>query len=252
MIKSIELNLTELCNLKCGFCPRGSEHNPYPNQNLNMSLDTVELIAQQAVEFNRNVIFTLSGRGEPTLHPQFDKIIDIIRNYKFKIHLYTNGHRFEKFRSSIDKCHWLTYDVYSEKDEDFLNAILKVNDLKIKYKRIHLKTEQGIVKHEWFNGEYTLNDSTSFLENRAGSVQEKYNNKLNFKRSKFCKYIEEKLFLDWNGNYNLCCMDWSTKNLGNIYRQDIKTYIEQNEYLQAYKNGIRSGKRLSPCDVCTI
>jgi len=91
MIESIELNLTELCNLKCGFCPRGSEHNPYPNKNLNMSLDTVELIVQQVIEFNKNLIFTISGRGEPTLHPEFDKIIDIIKNNGFIIQLFTNG-----------------------------------------------------------------------------------------------------------------------------------------------------------------
>jgi MoaA/NifB/PqqE/SkfB family radical SAM enzyme len=177
MIKSIELNLTELCNLKCGFCPRGSEHNPYPNQNLNMSLDTVELIAKQAREFDKNVRFTLSGRGEPTLHPQFDKVIDIIKSYKFKIQLFTNGHRFDKFKSSIDKCDAVTYDVYSEDDTDFLTAILQLKDLKPRYKRIHVKTETGIVKHEWFNNEYILNAAENFLENRAGAIQEKYNDR---------------------------------------------------------------------------
>jgi MoaA/NifB/PqqE/SkfB family radical SAM enzyme len=258
MLKNIELNLTELCNMKCGFCPRGSIHNPYPNQNLHMSLDTVKLIVKQAKELkesNRHYssfVFVIAGRGEPTLHPEFDKIINIITDNKFKIQLFTNGYRFDRYKSSIEKCFFIQYDLYSEKDEDFLDSILKLKDLKSKYKRIHVKTEEGVVKHEWFNNEYVLNVAENFLENRAGAVQEKYNDKLNFKRSKFCKYIEERLFIDWNGNYNLCCMDWSTKSLGNIYRQDIKTYIEQNEYLQAYKNGIRSGKRLSPCDVCTI
>jgi MoaA/NifB/PqqE/SkfB family radical SAM enzyme len=238
--------------MKCGFCPRGSEYNPYPNQNLNMSLDTVELIVKQAIEFNKDIRFTLAGRGEPTLHPEFDEVINIISDYKFKIQLFTNGYRFDKFKTAIEKCTFIQYDLYSEKEEDFLDSILKLKDLKSKHKRIHVKTEEGIVKHQWFNGEYILNNSTNFLENRAGAVQEKYNDKLVFKKSKYCKYVEERLFIDWNGNYNLCCMDWSTKSLGNIYRQDIKTYIEQNKYLQAYKNGIRSGKRLSPCDVCTI
>lgn len=252
MIKLIELNLTELCNLTCGFCPRGSNQNPYPNQNLHMSLDTVKNIVEQAVEFNSNVIFVLSGRGEPTLHPEFNKIIDIIRNRKFKIHLITNGHRFDRFRLAIEKCYRITYDVYSEKEEDFLDAILKLKDLRVKHKEIYVKTDEGFIIHEWYNNEYKLNSRKNFLENRAGSIQEKYNNKLKSKQSKFCTFVERRLFIDWNGNYNLCCMDWSTKSLGNIHRQDIKTYVEQNEYLQAYKNGIRSGKRLSPCDVCTI
>jgi molybdenum cofactor biosynthesis enzyme MoaA len=197
MLRNIELNLTELCNMKCGFCPRGSKHNPYPNQNLHMSLDTVELIVKQASEFreisevHKSFIFVLAGRGEPTLHPEFDKIIDIIRDYKFKIQLFTNGYRFDKFKSSIEKCFFVQYDLYSENDEDFLNSILKLKDLKSKYKRIHVKTEEGIVKHEWFNGEYILNDSTNFLENRAGSVQEKYNDKLVFKNQNIVNILRK-------------------------------------------------------------
>jgi len=152
----------------------------------------------------------------------------------------------------MEKFNYITYDVYSEKDEDFLKEILKLKNLKIEHKKIHVKTDEGFVKHEWYNDNYVLNAQENFLENRAGSVQKKYDNELTFKKSKYCKYVEKRLFIDWNGNYNLCCMDWSTKSLGNIYRQDIKTYVEQNKYLQAYKNGIRSGNRLSPCNVCTI
>jgi molybdenum cofactor biosynthesis enzyme MoaA len=250
MIKSIELNLTELCNLTCGFCPRGSEYNPYPNQNLHMSLDTVKLIAEQAAQFDKNIKFILSGRGEPTLHPEFDKIIDIIKNYNFKIQIYTNGYRLNKFKSSIEKCNWILYDVYSEKEEDFILAIEELSNINIPNKKVQFKSSKGHIKHTWKNGKYLLNTSKYFLNNRAGAIDKKYDIKPN--QTKYCKFIEERLFIDWNGNYNLCCNDWSTKSLNNIHRQNIKTYVEQNEYLQAYKNGIKLGKRLSPCDVCTI
>ena len=250
MINSLELNLTELCNLTCGFCPRGSQEKPYPNQNLNMSLDTVKLIVEQALEFDSNIVFFLSGRGEPTLHPKLDKVIDIIHSNNFEVGLSTNGHRFDKFKHSIEKCSYIVYDVYSENNEDFLDAISKLKDSKIEHKRVDMKNEDGFCTYEWYNGEYVLNSPTFFLKNRAGSVDKKYQIERN--NSRYCKYIEERLFIDWNGNYNLCCQDWSTKSLGNIHRQNIKTYVEQNVYLQAYKNGIKSGNRLSPCYVCNI
>lgn len=215
-----------------------------------MSLDTVKLIVKQALEFDENITFFLSGRGEPTLHPELDEVIDIIRNNNFEVGLSTNGHRFDKFKHSIERCSYIVYDVYSENDEDFLDAISKLKDSRIESRRVDMKTEDGFTKHGWYNGKYTLNTSTFFLKNRAGSVDKKY--QIEHNNSRYCKYIEEKLFIDWNGNYNLCCQDWSTKSLGNIHRQTIKTYVEQNAYLQAYKNGIKSGKRLSPCDVCTI
>ena len=41
---SVELNITELCNMKCVFWPRGTG---YENQNLDMSMETVDLIISQ-------------------------------------------------------------------------------------------------------------------------------------------------------------------------------------------------------------
>ncbi len=67
----IELNPTELCNLTCSFCPRSQD---YPNQNLHMSLETIDVVVQHIKELdkandtNQEVIVSNTGRGEPSLH----------------------------------------------------------------------------------------------------------------------------------------------------------------------------------------
>ena len=42
----IDINITELCNRKCIFCPR-VDPDKYPNQNINMSIDLAKNIGSQ-------------------------------------------------------------------------------------------------------------------------------------------------------------------------------------------------------------
>lgn len=251
MITRIEINITELCNLTCGFCPRGTW---YPNQNLHMSLETANEIGRQMASLKHIPNLSIAGRGEPTLHPQFSDILKTFFSYNIPVLLSTNGKRFDKHLEEISKCYFLVYDVYSEEEEDFLEAVEKVKDLPCENKMVHLKSDDGTLKYMWRNGEFEVVNK-GFLYNRVGGIGEEYNEKLRFRnkeRTTWCHFAEEELFIDWNGNYNLCCNDWSGKALSNIYRQDIETYFRKNRDLQAYRNGIRSKKRLSPCDVCSI
>ena len=50
-ILTVEMNLTELCNRKCVFCPR---HDPevYPNRNLNTTVEDASIIAKRLADFN--------------------------------------------------------------------------------------------------------------------------------------------------------------------------------------------------------
>ena len=73
----IELNINELCNRKCPFCPRV---NPkiYPNQNIHMDMEIVKIIADQLKELNFTGIVNISGTGEPLLTRY---IVDIIKEF---------------------------------------------------------------------------------------------------------------------------------------------------------------------------
>ena len=245
MIKRVELNLTELCNLKCGFCPRSTF---YPNQNLNMDLATVNLVANQVSELENFQCVVLCGRGEPTLHPNFSEVVEILVEKNINVFLYTNGARFDQHYNAISKLGVIHYDVYSEDDGDFTEAVVKVKSLPVTHKVVMMKPEDGKIRHKWSNGKFKLNSNQDFVENRAGSMDLD----IKLKNKRYCKFIEELVFIDWNGDYNLCCQDWKPKALSNIYNEDIFTYFNKNKDLQSYKNGIRSGNRLSPCDVCSI
>ena len=77
----IEINITELCNRECSFCPRA---HGYPNLNLNMSVETAVRIQNQAMGFVDTI--HIVGRGEPLLHPNFLNIVSIFaKDFKIRI-----------------------------------------------------------------------------------------------------------------------------------------------------------------------
>ena len=92
----VEINLTELCNRTCSFCPRSSG---YLNQNLNMSVNTAEIIKEQSLNFVNNI--HLVGRGEPLLNPDFLEIVKIFSK-NFSVKIVTNGDHLYKYIDELD------------------------------------------------------------------------------------------------------------------------------------------------------
>jgi hypothetical protein len=92
---TIELDITDFCNMKCFMCSRGCDLNNIKKGML--SISDIEKFLKESVDIDYKwKIIRIIG-GEPTIHPDFIKIIDIIYDYKIKhnpdlkIWLTTNG-----------------------------------------------------------------------------------------------------------------------------------------------------------------
>lgn len=205
-----------------------------------MSLDTLNIINDQ---LDNDIVIVLSGRGEPTMHPDFDKIVNILIS-KRNVVVFTNGYNFEKYKDSLKKVYTIIYDIYSENEDDFNEAIENVksfnNNVSIQWKK-----ENGIFVKEYRNWENkTISKNKDFVTNRAGQIES------NFSCSNSCDLLIKSIFIDWNGDYNLCCFDWLPTVMGNVHDEDIMDYYLYNKKLNEYREGLKSGNRLSPCDVC--
>ena len=231
-VSVIEINPTELCNLKCNFCPRSTY---YPNLNLNMSIDTARLIVEQLRQINYTGEVSITGRGEPTLHPEFDELCEVFmedRTWTLKIN--TNGKNMKKWFSTIRKFDHVIYNVYEE-DEWHLTIAQEtyghIENFKINHKPMGM---------EWF-------DRKNFT-NRAGSFDTNH-----LPEDGRCEVIFLKLFIDYDGTYRVCCEDWKTKiDMGNIYVTNIHDYVEYSEELADYRRHLIEGDRYkSPCSQCT-
>jgi radical SAM protein with 4Fe4S-binding SPASM domain len=97
---ALEIELTKICNWRCDFCYNVFKvfDNFEPvTQGRHLPLDAVELVMAEAYE-SGCLRLRFSG-GEPTLHPDFDRIIGSGGSYGFDMELFTNGSRITPARA---------------------------------------------------------------------------------------------------------------------------------------------------------
>lgn len=81
--KKVYLEITNVCNLNCAFCPETSRKAEF------MSESTFKLILDQIKPFTDYI--NLHVKGEPLLHPKLGAFLDIINEMGFKANITTNG-----------------------------------------------------------------------------------------------------------------------------------------------------------------
>lgn len=81
----IQLYPTNLCNLNCSFCSCANR-----NKKDCLSIEDIRKVITEAVDLGCKAV-TISGGGEPTLHPEFNKILEILFLNKLAVGMATNG-----------------------------------------------------------------------------------------------------------------------------------------------------------------
>ncbi len=235
-LKTVELNLTELCNRTCSFCPR---HNPitYPNRNLSMSKETVTKISKdlQTLGFKNRV--SLVGFGEPFLHKNLVEFVSIIRNdlpdLKW-LEINTNGDFLSTDiikQLSIAGCNQLTISMY---DSDITESITQlVGDIDINVTFKHLYQEK-----------------MELVEVNRHNILQKINI---VGKHDTCYLPFYKMFIDYDGSVLLCNNDWGRQAaVGNVNNENIMS-IWNSEPMSIYrKNLLNNNRDMNPCKFCNI
>jgi len=92
------LELTNACNLKCIMCGRDEA-------NFSLTTFDINILKNLAPILNEVEEVTLFGWGEPTLHPQFEEILEFLDKYPVKKYFVTNGMRLDKIKNALFKYH---------------------------------------------------------------------------------------------------------------------------------------------------
>lgn len=83
MLKKAYFEITNVCNLNCSFCPKTKREKRFV---------TTEEFASVAEKLAGRIEYLyLHLMGEPTLHPELPRMLDIGGRYGFKIIITTNG-----------------------------------------------------------------------------------------------------------------------------------------------------------------
>ena len=110
--KTFSINITNVCNLSCGGCNQLC--GLYPKEKnwfitIEQLVQSISALRSYATENwsnenypDQNKFCTLYG-GEPTLHPEFGKILDVLySNEDLPFCIYTNGRTFKDKMASLD------------------------------------------------------------------------------------------------------------------------------------------------------
>jgi len=120
---------TNRCNMSCPFCSCAED-----DRNTEISLPNAKKIIDGLADLGTLAV-TITGGGEPILHPYFDEIVEYFSKYNIEIGLVTNGLLLNAIDSTtLDKIKWCRI---SNGDHRKFTAVYKEN----LYKAISLHPE---------------------------------------------------------------------------------------------------------------
>jgi len=97
--RRLSIELTNICNLHCSYCLRDEDALYHSPANF-ISPEFLERIIVEAREVMGITRLAFTG-GEPTLHPQFGRILEISESNGLQIGFITNGWHFERIWPTV-------------------------------------------------------------------------------------------------------------------------------------------------------
>lgn len=272
----IGIDPTNICNLKCKFCPtwKMKWEKGY------IELRLIKKIINEVKASGKKLwMVILHNFGEPTLHKELGEIVKIIKESKItrSIQFATNGvalnekiarelieAKLDGLTFSVDA---LTRDEYKEiKGVDALERV-KQNAKLIKKIKQELKSKLPHVsaklvkmtknRKEWktFLKEWkSLVDEVALTEytNWGGNVEYEGVYKIPKKRYA-CQFLWYYPVIAWNGDVYICCATISQKAIiGNLYKNTLKEIWEGEKMKEIRKAHLQKRfNDIEPCKNCT-
>ncbi len=112
---SVELSLTNKCNLNCVWCCDSTIRKKY---NGDLDKEILDKLFDDLRKGGTKGI-TVEGGGEPTIHPDFELIIDGIKRRKMAVGLFSNGVNVDKVLKNIDKFEWIRISLDADSKETY-------------------------------------------------------------------------------------------------------------------------------------
>lgn len=255
--KKVYLEITNICNLQCDFCPETKR----PRETL--SIGNFSKILDQIQPFTNHVYFHI--KGEPLLHPNIDKFLDISYEKGFNINITSNGTLLSQKKESLFNkpalrqinlsLHSLGGNDYS-KCEEYLEDVLSVVRefrkkteviMSLRLWNLEDGTNKDIEKNkillEAIEREFDLDYKITDLikPERGIKLGEKtyLNQDYRFtwpsleeeedEGEGFCYGLRDQIGILVDGTVVPCCLDGEgIINLGNIFEKDFKEIIESD------------------------
>ncbi len=264
--KKIYIEITNICNLSCSFCPKTKRKQEF------MSCENFESIIKDIDPLTEYLYFHLMG--EPLLHPELDKLLSIAEKYNKKVVITTNGTLINKRRYILLKSKAIYKIVFSLHSfeansseisiEEYLSNIISFCKSANNTNIITAMRLWNFDKNE-IKGENTLNDEILEVISKEFDIEKPNNDKLIGNRGLklsdriylqtaqrfewpdknkniitdkiFCYGLRDHFGIQVDGTVVPCCLDNNGEiPLGNIFKEKINDILE-SEKAQNIFNG---------------
>jgi len=225
VMSSIDLEFTNICNNGCSICPRESIRRKTGY------LDS-ENLKSLAKEFRKaSPLITVSGMGDPLLHPQFEEFIIRLKNEGFTVGVVVNIASLIKDSTNIDKLikaspNSVTISLPSFKDEilgkiysntpnkdEMLKTISEVaarleGKSGIRVSAIITEIKEDLKDYKDTFSKMKISTWTLKIHSRGGNLKESllYKKKV-IKQNSGCSLFLFHTFITHNGEVLACCHD---------------------------------------------
>lgn len=260
MYKRIYVEITNICNLNCSFCPPTKRCKKY------MSINEFEIILNKIKGYTNHIYLHI--KGEPFMHPDIDKIIALSNKYGFNVNITTNARLLKSKLTIINNSNirQINISLHSFDDTNEIETLLYVIDeIKNTYISLRLwnnKDNKEVIdlleKHYskkiiFDKKRFTLTNNI-FLDKDIEFLWPNMNMDV-ISTKGTCKALKDQMGILVDGSVVSCCLDNNGDNtLGNIFETSLESIINSNLYkemLNGFKNNILVSELCKRCGYCT-
>lgn len=279
MFKKIYLEISNICNVQCSFCPVVEKDKKL------MDLAEFESILKEVAPLTEVVCLHLLG--EPLAHPKFSEILDICEKYNTQIDLTTNGILIKRQKARIlnSSCiRQVNFSLQAFKDNfpdrDIDPYLLPIFEFA---KSSHVLRPALYINYRLWNQESNDSDNEDIFLKIESYLNIKINRNIETGAIK-SKNIWNRLYLHFDSRFEWpsfalphqskqgrchgavnhigihadgavvpCCLDKNAAiNLGNVKEQSLKDIISSERFLNM-RNGFLNGVRVEKfCQHCSF
>lgn len=269
MFKKIYIEITNICNLKCSFCPENNRTKQ------SMSVENFEEIICKI--HNHTKLVCLHVKGEPLLHNKLQEILEILEKYNLKANITTNGTLIKDKLEILKKSkavrqinfsiHSITQNESLNKQylQDIFESAEQLPNVIISYRLWNLRSikensiNTSIIKtiEDYYN---MLNLKQQLIENEFIKLKENIfiNQDIEFTwpdingekivETGRCLALKEQVAILVDGTVVPCCLDNNgVIPLGNILEESLNDILNKDKSILIKKNFENS---IITCELC--
>jgi radical SAM protein with 4Fe4S-binding SPASM domain len=280
MFEKLYIEISNICNLQCTFCPEVIREKKILN------IDDFKKFALQARPLTKQICLHLMG--EPLAHPQFSEIMQICDELGLKIFLTTNGTLLKKHSSglagwkSLEQINFSVHSYFANPAkmtlQDYMNPILDFCDLARNngsnfyinlrlwnLEKTNAQKQQNLQVFSIIKGHFqvNLNENVDVTLNKSKKIREKLyvhfdtefiwpslDQKIRSKEGT-CYGLRKQLAIHANGDVVPCCLDKeSVLKIGNIHENPLNSLLQSKRAVQIKQGFERNQLVEDLCQKC--